>query len=249
MAENAVLITTETERGKREMRSLGILLRVIGLFFVGMALYVRFFPNGSPNDLGTRVLAELGFAAVLFVLSYVLPRFVLRGSWQLDDNGILFTPLRVRNRPRRLDWSDVEAIYWHSIRYRIFRSGRTKLPVNLQWETPQKQDEFEDFLRKKLGRSFNLSDNPVEPLSIRRLLWISAATTFFTLLWGGGLYLQIIYMDQYKLWRGFGILWFMVPLFLLLWSGVTLVRREKRKRWRLRKSAMAGSHSHDAESA
>ena len=252
MAGNSVLVTTETERFKSEMRAFGILLRIIGLGFVGMAVYAWFAPNSwsapnnPPADFEFRILAGLGLGLMLFILQDVLSHFVLRGNWQFNDDGISFTPLH--GKARRLAWSEVEAICWGSLRV-IFRSGKMKLLVILQWETRQHQDEFEEFLQEKLGNSFDLSVQPVEPLSIRRLLWITVVTTFFTLLWFGGLYLQTIYLDQCKPWRRWGILWFVVPLFLLLWWGANIVRSKNRDRWRLRKSPIARSPGQDAESA
>jgi hypothetical protein len=241
MAGNSIRITTETEKGKRELRTLNVILWIVGPLILAAGIFVALAPDdffAQPHSLSDRLIVAI-FCVAQCVLLFSIPCWITRGSWLLDDEGVSLAPLC--EDPRWLGWEDVEAVHWHTPRYRvIFRSGKIKMKMTLQWETRERQDDCLNFIRDKLEKSFDLSCRPSEPISFQRLFWISAVTSILTLLCFGGLCLQTIYWNQTAFGRGLGVLWFAVPLFLLFLWGIKVVWGENRKQWRLKYSTMSG---------
>jgi hypothetical protein len=230
MSENALLVTTETESGERFRTGTAATCWIFGLVCYCSAIFFAFGPDrwfGHPMAASERITSSILFATFGGICPG-LGYFVVRGTWRLDDDGILFTPLR--GNPRHAAWSDVDAIFAPSIRTEqiSLRAGKLKLPIHFRWETRQRQYEVREFLRNKLGESFDVFDRPVPPTSVRRLLWVAASASTGTLVWFGILVLPSCYLE-YARWRIWVLIW--MPLTLVaLYSWVLIFAWEKRQK-------------------
>jgi hypothetical protein len=239
MAENALLVTTETESSKRERAANVVFCWIVGLIAFSAAVFFGSAPDhwfSRTPDLWGRILSAL-FCGAIGGICPVALRSVVRGNWRLDDEGILFMPLR--GTPKHLAWRDVDAIFAPSMRTQqvLLRAGKVKLPINLRWETRQRRDEVNGFLRNKLGESFDVFDRSPERISIRRLFWISAVTSAATLFYFGILILPSYYL-QYEHWRYWVAVWMPLPFVSLYPWAIIVVWRERRKGWIRRKSPL-----------
>jgi hypothetical protein len=259
MAENAILVTTETESGKRYRHEGVVVCWILGVLCFAAAVFCGFAPDccfHRPPDLWGRVFLvfSCGATGVLFPVAF---RFDMRGNWRLDDEGVSFTPLR--GNPRHVAWRDVDAVFapCRKTQQVLLRAGKMKLPIDLRWETCQRQDEVRDFLRTKLegvfdifdrpvaqgssrrwiwmGGAFEISDRPVAKTSIRRWLWISAAASAATLLYFGILILPSFCL-QYEHWRCWALVWMLLPFVVLFPWAMVIAWLERRKAWSWRKS-------------
>lgn len=235
MAGNVIIVSTETERGKRELRAATVVCWIGGILFILAALFFWFAPDDffyPSGDLTTR----LSFVLLFLVMAVLpaMPRFIVRGNWRLDDDGIAFSPLREKDQS--LAWREVKTIVTAAMRHKIvFCDGTTKLPLVLQWETCKRQEETLDFLREKLRESFDVFDRPAASrTSVRRLLLASAVATFVTLLYFGALIIPAYYL-QYEHWQLWTMAWMPLPFCVLFPWAVIVVRRERRKMWSWRK--------------
>jgi hypothetical protein len=237
MADDAVTVTTETERGRLAHRFCGIVMRIAGVCCVAMAVWIAVLPSQKfsrpPDPSGhVAIVAWLGAAGV-FVFAF--PRFVTRGTWRLDVDGIVFTPLVGKSRPMK--WSEIEAV--RLTPGIVFRVGKRKILMNLQWETPDQWEATRRFLEARLGPNFDVFDRSPAKTSIRRLLLVSGIATIETLLWAAGLVMPLFCLPSYERWRFWFVIWlFILPMGLLIWS-LAVVWRGYEKGWSRRKSSLS----------
>ena len=234
MADDAMAVTTETERGSSQLRAANVMVRLSGAFVVITALFVGFAPDAwtsQPSSLFERILFGLMTGALGVAL--LAAKFIVRGNWRLDDDGIRFSPLR--GSPRTMAWHEIEAIRPGSaIDSLVFRAGRQKLPLVLRWETPERRAAAIDFLQAKLGAYFDFFDRPPAKTSIRRILWASVIASAVLLLCLGGAILSMLYLPeaQWRIWAP--VLVFFPFLSCYAWALV-IVWRGLPKRWSWRK--------------
>jgi hypothetical protein len=240
MADDAIVVTTETERGRRELCVLSVMIRFAGVFVAAAGFLVAFAPDAwtpQPRSLGERVVLLLYCATIGVAL--IVVRLTARGDWRLNCDGIRFSPLR--GSPRSMAWSEIEAIRPGSaINSLVFRARNHKMPLNLNWETPERRAMAIDFLRSELGAYFDFFDRPPAKTSIRRILRVSAIAAAVMLL-----YFATLIVPSYLLRYEYCQYWMMTwgPLSLLLFCGwaLTVVWRERRKTWSWRKPQLPPS--------
>ena len=140
------------ERDMLDLRS--VFLRVGGVFRVRSGSLLL-----SPARLWGSTLAGFSLPCGRRRFCSLAP-FHRARNLELDDEGISFTPLR--GNPQDMSWPEVEAVLAsYAGQPTMFRAGTTKLPLIVQWESRQRRQEINDFLRKKLGASFDVFDRPV----------------------------------------------------------------------------------------
>ncbi len=233
MADDAIMVTTETERGRHELRAASLMVRLSGAFVVAAALFIGFAPDAwtsQPSSLFERILFGLMTGALGVAL--LGAKFIVRGSWRLDDDGIRFSPLR--GSPRSMAWHEIEAIApGDRTNSFAFRAGRLKLPLDLRWETPERKAAAIDFFRAKLGAYFDIFDRRPAKTSLRRILWASAIASAVILLCMGGAILSMLYLPeaQWRIWAP--VLVFLPFLSCCVWALVILWRGLP-KRWSCR---------------
>lgn len=234
MADDAILVTTETERGRHSQRVGNITVWCVGLlcFVVAVLCWFGLGCGLSPQDgIGIRILCCLmcGGVGVWLVL---LPLFAVRGHWRMSDEGIAFAPLR--GTVRSMLWRDVEAIHarakWIKI---VFRAGTQKLPLVLWWETHGHREETISFLQSRLGGCFDAFECPMPRTSIRRILRLSVIASAITLSYFGVLILPIYFL-QYNAWQAWCCVWMPVALLFLPWLAFVAWQQHRRD-WSLRR--------------
>jgi hypothetical protein len=235
MANDAIAVTTETKRGKSDLRGLTILMWLVGVFCAIGAVLIALAPPERvcrpPDPLGQFAAAIM--CAVAALLAVALPRFVTRGTWRLDGDGIHFSPLR--GSPRSISWHEVEAIRpGGEAKSLIFRTGKRKLPLVLQREPIEQQEAAISFLRSRLGASFDIFDRRPPKTSIPRILRASAIASAATLLWFAALIVPSYYL-QYEHWQRWVMIWMPLPLLVLYPWFMIFAWRQNAKMWSHRK--------------
>jgi hypothetical protein len=235
MADDAIVVTTETKRGISELRGLTILMWLVGVFCIAGAVLFAVAPperTSRPPDRCSEIVMAI-MCAVAAVLAVALPRFVTRGTWRLDGDGIHFSPLR--GSPRSMSWHEVTAIRPGSeAGSLLFRTGKQKLPLNLRWETPEQQEAAISFLRSRLGASFDIFDRCPAKTSIPRILRASGITVAVTLLWFAALIVPSYYL-QYEHWQRWVMIWMPLPLLFFFPWLIIFACRQRAKLWSHRK--------------
>jgi hypothetical protein len=237
-SDNVILVSTETTMCKRHRLKFALVCWIPGLLLLSNAIWLAFAQKrcfSHPPLLQSDFwVAVLGAGLGSFVL--IAPRFAVRGNWRLDDEGAWFVPLR-GGATTNLPWREVEAVVEPSVRTRqlVLHTARGNMQINLWSESSRRQEEIMDFLRQKLGREVAILNRLPEPISIRRLLWISALTLTAGIIWLSSLVFTICYSHASDAWLGRLLLYWLVPLVPLFLLGIIAVRRENRKRWQLRR--------------
>lgn len=224
-----VTITTETRSG----RQAHWFLLLIATLSVLSGLYWAFsFTFFAEDYLPFHVPSKWYRAAIVLVGVYcavvgaMMPRWSIRGRWDLDKAGVRYVPLR--GAVRTLAWHEVDAVWWgHD--WIKFRQGTTVLAMFIQHETAQHREEARRFIRLMLP-DFDLGDKSPERFTFKRLFQCvvialpfaaaSIATAFLQAKWLAG-------------WR---VPLFMWPVVFLLAVGMVMVLRQARRSWRLRDS-------------
>jgi hypothetical protein len=233
MADEVVAVTTETSRGRSNLRTLVVSSWLLAGFFAASALSLWLAPDGcrqSPPTISDRILVTVVSIASLLV-AVVWPQFITRGTWRLNTDGITFTPLR--GAVQSLRWDQVEAVLDQSFRT-DFRAGRQRLLLVRQWESPQRRKAVVEFLRDRLGANFDAFDRQPAKTSVRRVLWLSAIASAATLLWFAAMILACRYLpyEQLQWWAmAWGLL---LPLVFFPWVLV-VAWRQRRTMWSYRK--------------
>jgi hypothetical protein len=234
MPDDAITVSTETERGRRELRVLSVMIRLAGVFVIAAGFLVAFAPDAwtpQPRNLLERIVLLL-FCGTIGV-ALIVVRLTARGSWRLNGDGIFFSP--IRGRPRSMGWSEIESVRPGSaINSLVFQAGKRKIPLNLNWETPERRAAALDFLRSELAAYFDIFDRPPAKTSIRRILRASAITAAVTLLYFATLIVPS-YLLRYEYWQYWMMTWGPLSFLLLYGWALTVAWREGRKTWSWRK--------------
>jgi hypothetical protein len=248
MAENALLVSTETPSGRRDRVANTAVLWGASLIVFGGAVFMAFAPDRwfSPSVvLSDRIWGTLlGIAVGVFLL--ILPRLGVRGNWRLDDQGVSFTPLC--GKAKHMAWQDVDSVSGIGTAcILVFRAGKVTLPMNLKWEPRHRREEAMNFLRERPGEAFDMFRCPLRPMvriSVRRLLWASALAAAFTLLWLGGIIVAIRCLHPNGFWlRGLGLC-SLAPIALVYGIYLILARRDgHRARGRETRTTLLLCHS------
>jgi hypothetical protein len=189
MADDAIVVTTETKQGRLNHRILNGMFGVVGLSSIVAAFWFWLAPakefTRAPSTAERILLAIMCIGVAILCL--VLLRFaVVRGTWRLDDAGVVFTPLR--GPAQAISWREIEAILleWHRI---SFCARRRKVRLVLQWETPERHEMVTNLLREKLGGAFDAFERQPAKTSLGRILRASAIGAVAVFLSMGGLLL------------------------------------------------------------
>jgi hypothetical protein len=224
-----ILVTTETEKGRRELNACSVVFVAIGLAGLVMAICCAVAPDTLIpfRGIGDRVLVAL-ICVWGGISSMTAPRSMVRGHWHLDDEQIVFRSLR--GVSRRLKWCDVQAISWGRDAIR-FRGPGPALPLLLVYEPTDRRKEAREFLRQRLGEAFDLRDRSPQPFSFRRMCVCACVALSIAVLGLTAAFLHSIYLDPRGELRPLLASWVVLPL--LAWVAYAAVR-EARRTWRLR---------------
>jgi hypothetical protein len=224
-------VTTETDLGKREMRFttrffdfFGILMLVMGL-----AIYWQGF---SPNFGDRFTFVALVICSFLCVPVYFLiGRYgFYRGDWQLDDEKVTFTSLK--GKVRTLFWKDVKAFRFDRGNI-LFRGPGKIFQLIPRFEDDARWDEIRDFIRERLGDSFDFSERTKIAFTWRRKILCLGLGLLIGVPIISILYLQTM-VEMPSLWINTEV----ILACILCWGLVFYLGwKEGRNRWRTRRES------------
>jgi hypothetical protein len=245
------LITTEGDRGRSLRRQSAIAVAAMFLL-MGMAPGISVLVGhshaaprsadraGATTDGQTAALLAVAGTACAVVIPWLIYRMSPRGVWALDSRGIEYQPLR--GAPRRLAWTDVEAIHapWalartppriHTI---TFRSREGDLPLVLFFDNRTDVQAACAAIVGWLGDAFDLTPPVSGQLSWKRVARMTAIASAFVVAWAG-LAVCLNFADPYGDYRGVRVILSILPLLFL--AVPLLLLRWQSPYWRYRRSS------------
>jgi TRAP-type C4-dicarboxylate transport system permease small subunit len=223
-------VTTETKVGKRNFRFVFVVIGLLGVTAVYLVCFA-FLPQEYivfPFPFGFWERALFVFIGLWGLISVVsMPQSMVRGRWQLDEEEILFAPLR--GGERALKWHKVEAVFWGWELIKFRAEGEVHFLVRC-YASAEHRKEVRQFIRAKLT-AFDLSDRKSTPWSLLKTVKLTLLAIPIALLALGAAVVHSIYLaPESTLDPPIGILWVLGPLFVFV-IGWTI--REVRRTWRL----------------
>jgi hypothetical protein len=231
-SSDQVSVTTETASGRRTLRVVCVLVVTMGILGLLSAALFAIVPEALPFRANWDRLLVIAICLWGTVSALTTPRSLLRGTWQLDDEQITFDPLR--GQPQSLPWQDVQSVQWGADRIR-FRGVGAELTLDLRYETPDRKEVAKQFLRQRLGDIFDLSDRPLDRITLRGTCLVIGLAIAFTLLGLGAALLHDTLVTSNAELSLLALMYGVLPLFALAaYVGV----RQYRRSWRIRKPAV-----------
>jgi hypothetical protein len=143
----AIVVSSETRKA--------ISTRVfIALFFNGLAAALTVIAYFGPQPLDAELVGVLiGWHTLMLSFSLFLMVSISWGTWIIDFDGVTFAPCH--GAPRRLEWSQVERVYWSGTHAKLRGAGRA---MTLCWHSlPDAQARLaRDRVAKLLSSDFDL---------------------------------------------------------------------------------------------
>jgi len=161
-------------------------------------------------------------------LCLYLPMALQRGYWRLGMNGIETVPQN--GQGQRIEWCDVSSVYWSRSDLRFY-SLETRITLPLRNLPTAEREKIREFIKKQLGKSFDLCDS-AEPQSWANFAKLCAVATMLTG-WIFGPW-AILASSQNESLHSAGGLWITVSIISLIPWFIALFR--KNSPWRSRDS-------------
>lgn len=227
MCDYSVTITTETRSGRQNHSFLLLIAALSVLAGLYWVVSFAFLPEDSlpfhvPGNWHRAAIVLMGVCCT--AAGAIMPRWSIRGRWDLDKEGVRHVPLR--GPGWTLAWREVDAVWWgHD--WIKFRRGRTVLTMVLGYETAPHREEARRFIRSMLP-DFDLEDQSREPFPLKRLLKCAAIALPFAIASIATAFLQVLYLPGWK------VPLYMWPVLVLLAIGCAMASRDNRRGWRLR---------------
>jgi hypothetical protein len=124
------------------------------LFFNGLAAGPMVIAYVGPKPLDAELVGLLiGWHALILAVSLFLMWSLQWGTWRIDFDGVTFEPCH--GTPRRLEWSEVERVYWSTTHAKLRGAGKA---LTLCWHslTDAQAQLARDRVAKVLSSNFDL---------------------------------------------------------------------------------------------